>query len=77
MAIYNTVAYYEAKLTKVDEAIDRILLIGQETSNNSGGSSTDMKDVELDKLEKYRDKLIDKINALNRGSKSFRLKGAW
>ena len=60
----------EAKIALIDSAIERALNIGQETSNESGGSSRSMKDVDYQTLEKQRSMYQRKLDILNNGGLS-------
>ena len=76
--LYRTSQEYESAIADTQNAIKRILLIGQETENNSGGSSRKMQDADLEKLEKFLSRLqieYDKLLSNNMGG--FIVKAGW
>ena len=74
----STLAYYVQRREDIQKAITRLLKLGAETENSSGGSDRKSKEAELNDLEALLDKTNRKITQLQSGRpKSFRLKAAW
>jgi hypothetical protein len=68
--LYRTISEYQAAIANTQQAITRLLLIGEENENNSGGSSRKMRDTDLKKLESFLSRLqkeLDNLNGRNRG----------
>lgn len=53
MQLYFTIEEYEQAIKETQQAIQRVILIGQENENDSGGSSRKMKDADLEQLRKH------------------------
>lgn len=51
--LFTSVAKYDAMIEKVEDAIDRVVLLGEENENNSGGSSRKMRDTRLEELTDF------------------------
>ena len=65
--MYATVAEYETAIAETQAAISRVLQIGQENGNSSGGSSRQMKDADLKTLREHLSLLQKQKAALSGG----------
>ena len=75
--MYRTEAEYLRAIELTSSAIERVLIIGQDSENNSGGSSHKIQDAELEKLESRLTKLNDQLNVLNNGTQGFFMRSNW
>lgn len=74
---YKTEAEYSAKILLVDEALDRVLLLGEENENDSGGSSRKMRDTRLAELNDYMEILVNEREILTGGANPVVLTPGW
>ena len=70
MAMYDTVAEAQTALAQVRTAIERVLEIGQSHANNSGGSSRQTSEADLEKLERRERQILRAIKTLQGGGYS-------
>ena len=62
--LYLTVAEYEKAIASTQEALQRVLLMGIESENSSGGSSRRMKDSTLKDLRDHLAILVKEYKSL-------------
>ena len=73
----RTVTEIEADIVLVDSAIRRILLLGAETENDSGGSKRKNREAELNDMRKLKKDLEQELSAVKRGGGGLILKAGW
>lgn len=76
MPRFKTLQQYEEEIDLVQETIHRVLFLGEENENNSGGSSRSMKDTKLKELNEYLQIIIKEYDAL-KGKPPLVIRSAW
>lgn len=74
---FETVAEYNTEIDLITSAVRRSLRLGAETGNSSGGSSRNMKEIELRELLAYKDDLIKQRDALEGKSRAVAFEAGW
>ncbi len=64
MAIFSTVAEYDAEIVNVRASITRALKLGQSTGTSVAGNSRNNSEVDLDKLRSYLTLLLRERDCL-------------
>jgi hypothetical protein len=75
--MFDTVEEYNAEIATVRGAIQRVLLIGNENENISGGSTRRMRDTELKNLETYLRRLRKELETIQGRNRPLVFKAGW
>jgi len=77
--LYTTISQYDTAIAGSIEALERGRELGQKHKNDSGGSSQEVEEVDLEKMESHLRRLQCERSMLlfGRTSKGISLKGGW
>lgn len=77
--LYTTISQYDTAIAGSIEALERARELGQKHKNDSGGSSQEVEEVDLEKMESHLRRLQRERNDLicGRRSRGFSMRGGW
>lgn len=75
--LFDTLIQYTEEIAAVRATIRRVLALGAENENESGGSSRKMRDTDLQQLREYLSQLTEERAILERGVQPVCITPGW